>query len=373
MPHVKGNKFKPTKLQGDEEPQRKRRHANGSEPPAAASAEAAAPTEAEQHPRQKKKKVKTPAHADKSSPAVAVETVVGAVPAPSGSTKAESNWDRLQAALRSAGPPKSRGRHRDVHLTVGAAAAAVAGPQALLAPGADVQHTHMVAIDCEMVGVGPGGKESALARVCVVNAAGGVLLDTHVKPRERVTDFRTAVSGIRPSDLVGAVAFEEAQSRVAELLRGRMLVGHALENDLRCLYLAHPKRNVRDTARYPPLMRQQIATGRLKPRPLRQLAEEQLGLSIQDGQHCPVADARAALYIYLRHKKVGTGPGCKSAHPAQRSAADSTAPASVLQQWEQSLTKQGKLRAKSKVAPAAKAGQPQTAAALAKADYMADL
>ena len=171
------------------------------------------------------------------------------------------------------------------------------------------------------------------------------------------------LAGIRPSDLVGAVAFEEAQRRVAELLRGRMLVGHALENDLRCLYLAHPKRSVRDTARYPPLMRQQVrasgspvasargspacgspaglaargsppaacattadpepcppptqsATGRLKPRPLRQLAEEQLGLIIQEGQHCPVADARAALYIYLRHKKVGKGPGCESAHPA---------------------------------------------------------
>ena len=171
MPHVKGNKFKPTKLLGAEEPQpgaskRKRRHANGSESPAGEAAEAAAPTEAEQHPRKKQKKSKTHAHADKSSPTVAVKTVVGAAPAASGSTGvAESNWDRLQAALRAAGPPKSGGRHRDAHPTAGAAAAA-AGPQALLAPGADVQHTRMVAIDCEMVGVGPGGKESALAR-CV--------------------------------------------------------------------------------------------------------------------------------------------------------------------------------------------------------------
>ena len=32
-------------------------------------------------------------------------------------------------------------------------------------------------------------------RVCVVNAAGNVLLDSFAKPRERVTDFRTKVSG----------------------------------------------------------------------------------------------------------------------------------------------------------------------------------
>ena len=59
--------------------------------------------------------------------------------------------------------------------------------------------------------------------------------------------------------------------------------------------------------------------------------------------------------------------------PAQRSVPDGTAAAPVLQQWEQSLTKRGKLKAKSKVAPAPKASQPQTATALAKADYMADL
>jgi hypothetical protein len=27
----------------------------------------------------------------------------------------------------------------------------------------------VVSIDCEMVGVGPGGKASSLARVCVIN------------------------------------------------------------------------------------------------------------------------------------------------------------------------------------------------------------
>lgn len=40
-----------------------------------------------------------------------------------------------------------------------------------------------------------------------------------------------------------------------------------------------------------------------KPKALRVLAKEELGLSIQDGAHSPVDDARAALYLYHKHRK----------------------------------------------------------------------
>lgn len=55
-----------------------------------------------------------------------------------------------------------------------------------------------LAIDCEMVGVGPGGQENALARVSIVNYYGTVILDEFVRPKEAVTDYRTFVSGITP-------------------------------------------------------------------------------------------------------------------------------------------------------------------------------
>ena len=51
------------------------------------------------------------------------------------------------------------------------------------------------------MGVGPEGSENALARVSLVNFHGHVILDKFVKPQEKVVDFRTAVSGVRPSDL----------------------------------------------------------------------------------------------------------------------------------------------------------------------------
>ncbi|MPC25505.1 RNA exonuclease 4 [Portunus trituberculatus] len=65
--------------------------------------------------------------------------------------------------------------------------------------------TKFVAMDCEMVGVGMNGKDSILARVSIVNQHGKVLYDKFVKPTEEVVDYRTAVSGIRPKDLVDAL------------------------------------------------------------------------------------------------------------------------------------------------------------------------
>ena len=53
-----------------------------------------------------------------------------------------------------------------------------------------------------MVGVGPMGKESTLARVSVVNYFGAVLLDEFVRQKERVTDWRTQWSGIRAKDMI---------------------------------------------------------------------------------------------------------------------------------------------------------------------------
>lgn len=94
--------------------------------------------------------------------------------------------------------------------------------------------TRVLAMDCEMVGVGDNGATSALAHVCIVNASGtpppphpnsphhhppahtsshlrsrsrnppptgNVVFESYSKPTDRVTDYRTHVSGIKPADL----------------------------------------------------------------------------------------------------------------------------------------------------------------------------
>lgn len=70
-----------------------------------------------------------------------------------------------------------------------------------LGPLVPLSLTKALALDCEMVGVGPKGEESIAARVSIVNQYGKCVYDKYVKPTEPVTDYRTAVSGIRPENL----------------------------------------------------------------------------------------------------------------------------------------------------------------------------
>ncbi|EJF64761.1 ribonuclease H-like protein [Dichomitus squalens] len=156
-----------------------------------------------------------------------------------------------------------------------------------------------LALDCEMVGVGIDGAESSLARVSLVNYYGFVLLDAFVQQRERVVDYRTEFSGIRPSDMVHARPFEDVQKEVADLLQDRILVGHAVHNDLKALLLSHPRPHTRDTQSL--AHKHKIWRGR---RPaLRHLAKQELGLTIQGGEHSSVTDARATMALFRLHRR----------------------------------------------------------------------
>ncbi|KAG0679635.1 3'-5' exonuclease [Pichia californica] len=157
-----------------------------------------------------------------------------------------------------------------------------------------------LAIDCEFVGVGPDGIQSELARVSIVNFFGHLIYDKYVKPREKVTDWRTFVSGIRPSDMHNAIPFDKAQSEVADLLKDKILVGHAIHHDLEALYLTHPKSLIRDTATHTPF-KQKYSKG--KTPSLKKLATEILGWNIQTGEHSSVEDAKATMLIYKSDKK----------------------------------------------------------------------
>jgi len=150
-----------------------------------------------------------------------------------------------------------------------------------------------------MVGIGPNpDNDSALARISIVNYNGDQIYDSYVRPKEMVTDWRTHVSGITPKHMVEARSLEQVQTQVAESLDGRILVGHALRNDLDALLLSHPKRDIRDTSKHPPYRK--IAGGG-SPR-LKILASEFLGLKIQDGAHSSVEDAKATMLLYRRDK-----------------------------------------------------------------------
>lgn len=171
-------------------------------------------------------------------------------------------------------------------------------PNPLIPTSSDFSLTNEIAMDCEMVGVSSLGNKSALGRVTLVNKWGNIIYDEYVRPVEFVVDFRTQISGIRPRDLRKAKDFNIVQKKVADILKGRILVGHALRNDLKALLLTHPKKDIRDTAEYQPFLKE----GR--SRALRHLAVEFLGADIQNGEHCPIEDARAAMLIYQKNRKL---------------------------------------------------------------------
>ena len=128
------------------------------------------------------------------------------------------------------------------------------------------------------------------------------------------------MTGLTARDVSRGRDFFEVQGEVATLIRNRTLIGHALHNDLAALMLSHPKALVRDTSQYVPLRtadRARAAAGatdaadrkpakpflKSRPRALRKLALEQLGLEIQTGAHDPAEDAVASLLLYRRHAR----------------------------------------------------------------------
>lgn len=162
----------------------------------------------------------------------------------------------------------------------------------------DVEIGKYIAIDCEMVGVGEGGYEHALARASLVDFHGRQVYDSYVRPREHVTDWRTKVSGVAPKNMATAREFDEVQAQVTQLLRGRIIVGHDLRHDMEVLMLDHPRKDIRDTARFPGFKK--YGNG---PKPaLRVLAREILGVEIQTGQHSSIEDARIAMLLFRKHK-----------------------------------------------------------------------
>ena len=175
----------------------------------------------------------------------------------------------------------------------------------------DASVTEVLAMDCEMVGVGEDGTRSVLARVTVVNEHGNVVLDTFVESTEKVTDYRTKVSGVRPRDLKNAPKFADVQKMVSKLIEKKIVVGHGLKNDFKALLLHHPRERTRDTALYHPLTRplrshERCVEGAPRgrgSRSLKELTRTHLRMTIQEGEHSSAEDARAALFLYAKFKK----------------------------------------------------------------------
>jgi len=147
-----------------------------------------------------------------------------------------------------------------------------------------------IAIDCEMVSTEQD--KNSLARVSIINMDCEVLLDMFVKPEGKVVNYRTFVTGIRHRHLKFAKSFAEVRKKVKEIIRGKILVGHAVHHDLQALKLEIPKERIRDTQG---LYSETTGTASIS---LQKLCFQALGRVIQTGHHSSVEDAIATMEIF---------------------------------------------------------------------------
>ncbi|GCC34634.1 hypothetical protein chiPu_0013109 [Chiloscyllium punctatum] len=89
--------------------------------------------------------------------------------------------------------------------------------------------------------------------------------------------------------------------RILKILKGKIVVGHALHNDFKALKYFHPKSLVRDTCKIP-LLKRKVGFPERESVSLKNLAKLLLGKSIQVGHdgHCSVEDACTSMELYQR-------------------------------------------------------------------------
>nr|GFA88753.1 RNA exonuclease 4 [Tanacetum cinerariifolium] len=166
----------------------------------------------------------------------------------------------------------------------------------------DSGKTRAVALACKMVGGGSDGSLDLCAKVCIIDEYENILFRSYVKPHLPVTHYRHETTGIRPEYLRDAMPLRQVQRKIQEFLcnwepiwkirprggKARILVGHGLDHDLRCLELE-------DTATYPPLMKTSKLSNSLK-----YLTRAYLGYDIQSGIQDPYDDCVATMRLYRR-------------------------------------------------------------------------
>ena len=149
----------------------------------------------------------------------------------------------------------------------------------------------MVGVDCEMCETDVDKR--ALVGVSVVDAKGGVLLKTLVRPPGTILDLKTDITGLRMKDFKGVkTSLADVQEKLRAIVKpNTVLVGHGLVHDLKALKFDHAP--VIDTAMLFSYKNLPRSTPGLADLCKRLLSSEMRAA----GTHDSVEDARMALEL----------------------------------------------------------------------------
>lgn len=108
-----------------------------------------------------------------------------------------------------------------------------------------LRRTDWVILDTETTGT---SRRDEIVQIAILSCDGTVLLDTLVKPTQRIPIDATAIHGITDEDVLMAPSFPEVYKEVQSVLQGKTIVIYNAQFDIRLIQQSLAKYNLRSMA-----------------------------------------------------------------------------------------------------------------------------